>query len=103
MFRKLNSNKRKMGESSGATEKSSRTDLPCEGVVDDTPSSADPPIDPLFAQSTVSPSPVAASSPPLATGLPPLTPSRLSAGDSLLSSLSRDLMAVSFKIGRAHV
>ena len=100
MFRKLNSNKRKMGESSGATEKSSRADLPCEGVVDDTPSSVAPPIAPLVAQSTVPPSPVAASSPPLATGLPPLTPSRLSAGDSLLSSLSRDPMAVSFNLTR---
>lgn len=100
MFRKLNSNKRKMGESSGATEKSSRIDLLCEGVVGDTPSSVAPPIAPSVAQSTVSPSPVAASSPPLATGLPPLTPSRLSASDSLLSSLSRDPMAVSFNLAR---
>ena len=99
MFRKLNSNNRKMRESSGATEKSSRTDLPCEGVVDDTPSSVAPPIAPSVAQSTVPPSPVAASSPP-ATGLPPLTPSRLSACDSLLSSLSRDPLAVSFNLAR---
>jgi hypothetical protein len=100
MFRKLNSNKRKMGESSGATEQSSRTDLPCEGVVGDTPSSVAPPVAPPVSQSMVPPSPVAASSPPLATGLPPLTPSRLSAGDSLLSSLSRDPMAVSFNLAR---
>ena len=95
MFRKLNSNKRKMGESSGAIEKSSKTDLPCEGVVGDTPSSVAPPIVPPVSQSTVPPSPVAASSPPRATGLPPLTPSRLPAGDSLLSP-----MAVSFNLAR---
>ena len=100
MFRKLNSNKRKMGESSGATEQSIRTDLPCEGVVGDTPSSVAPPITPPVSQSTVLPSPVEASSPPRATGLPPLTPSRLSAGDSLLSSLSRDPLAVSFNLAR---
>ena len=91
MFRKLNSNKRKMGEISGATEQSSRTDPSCEGVVGDTPSSVAPPV----ARAVVPPSPVAASSPPPVTGLPPLNPSRLSAGDSLLSP-----MAVSFNLAR---
>lgn len=91
MFRKLNSNKSKMGESSGAAEQSSRTDPPCEGVVDDTPSS----VAPSVSRPVVPPSPVAASSPPPVTGLPPLTPSRLSAGDSLVSP-----MAVSFNLAR---
>ena len=99
MFRKLNSNKRKMGESSGATEKASRADPPSEGVADDTPSSVTPPTAPLVAQSAVPLSP-AATSPPLATGLPPLTPSRLSASDSLLSSAPRDPLAVSFNLAR---
>ena len=99
MFRKLNSNKRKMGESSGATEQSSRTDPPCEGVAGDTPSAA-PPVAPPVSRPMVPPSPVAASSPPLVTGLPPLTTSRLSAGDSLLQSLPRDPMAVSFNLAR---
>ena len=100
MFRKLNSNKRKMGESSGATEQSSRTDPPCEGVVGDTPSSVAPPVAPPVSRPMVPPPPVAASSPSLVTDLRPLTLSRLSAGDSLLSSPSRDPMAVSFNLAR---
>ena len=66
----------------------------------DTPSSVTPPVAPPVSQSMVPPSPVAASSPPLATGLPPLTPSKLSASDSLLSSLSRDPLAASFNLAR---
>ena len=59
--------------------------------MDDTPSSVAPPV----SRPVVPPSPVAASSPPPATGLPPLTPSRLSVGDSLVSP-----MAVSFNLAR---
>ena len=43
MFRKLNSNKRKMGESSGATVKASKAGPQSERVVDDPPSSVIPP------------------------------------------------------------
>ena len=91
MFRKLNSNKRKMGDGSGANEQSSRTDPPGEGVVGDTPSSAALPAAPPVSRPAVPPSPVAASSPLPATGLPPLTPSRLSAGDSLVSPMCASL------------
>ena len=99
MFRKLNYNKRKMGKSNGATEKASRADPSSKGVADDTPPSVAPPTAPLVVQSTV-PSSLVATSSPLATGLPPLTPSRLSACYSLLSSLSRDPLAVSFNLAR---
>ena len=95
MFRRLNSNKRKIGDCSGAHEQSDRTDPPCQGVVCDTPSSAAFPAVSPVSRPVVHPSPVAASSPPPATGLPPLTPSRLSAGDSLVSP-----MCVSLNLSR---
>ena len=99
MFRKLNSNKRKMGESSGASLKASRTDPQSEGVVNDSPSSVTPPTDAPVAQVAAPPS-SAGTPPPPTTGLPPLTSSRLSASDSLLSSAPRDPLAVSFNLAR---
>ena len=95
MFRRLNSNKRKIGDCSDAHEPSGRTSPPGEGVVGDTPSSATLPTAPPVSRPVVSPPPVATSSPPSATGLPPLTPSRLSAGDSLVSP-----MCVSLNLAR---
>ena len=97
MFRKLNSNKRKMGESSSATLKPSTMRPQSEGVVDDSPSSVTPPTAAPVAQAAVPPS--LAATPPT-TGLPPLTPSRLSASDSLLSSAPQDPLAFSFNLAR---
>ena len=102
MFRKLNSNKRKIGDCSGANERSSRTGPPGEGVVGATPSSAVLPAAPPVSRPVAPPSPVATSSPPSATGLPPLTPSRLSAGDSLVSPISFNLARQSLEFMHKH-
>ena len=91
MFRRLNSNKRKIGDCSGAHEQSDRTGPPGEGVVSDTPSSAALPAVSPVSRPGVSPSPVTTSSPSSVIGLPPLTPSRLSAGDSLVSPMCASL------------
>ena len=91
MFRRLNSNKRKIGDCSGAHEQSDRTGPPGEGVVGDTPSSAALPAVSPVSRPVASPSPVTTSSPPSSTGFPPLTPSRLSAGDSLVSPMCASL------------
>ena len=66
--------------------------------MDDTPSSVAPPV----SRPVVPLSPVAASSPPPATGLPPLTPSRLSAGDSLVSPISFNLARQSLEFMHKH-
>ena len=102
MFRKLNSNKRKMGDGSGANEQSSRTGPPGERVVGDTPSSAALPAAPPVSRPVAPPPPIATSSPPSATGLPPLTPSRLSAGDSLVSPVGFNLVRQSLEFMHKH-
>lgn len=100
MFRKLDSNKKKMRESSSATFKASKTGLQTEMVVDDSPSLDAPSslVAPV-AQATVPP-PRAAAPPPSSTGLPPLTLSRLSAFESLLPSAPRDPLAIATGLAR---
>ena len=91
MFRRLNSNKRKIGDCNDAHDPSGRTSPSGEGVVSDTPSSAALPAVSPISRPGASPSPVTTSSPSSAIGLPPLTPSRLSAGDSLVSPVCASL------------
>ena len=102
MFRRLNSNKRKIGDCSDAHEQSDRTGPPGEGVVGDTPSSAALPAVSPVPRPVASSSPVTTSSPSSAIGLPPLTPSRLSAGDSLVSPVGFNLVRQSLEFMHKH-
>ena len=101
MFRKLDSNKRKMGESSSVPLKANKTGPQTEVVVDDpslvTSSLTATPV----VQAVVSPS-SAVTPLPSSTGLPLLAPSGVSASDSLFLSAQRDPLAASFNLVRDH-
>ena len=99
MFRKLDSNKRKMGESSSAPLKASQTGPQTEVVVDDPSLVTSSPTATPVVQAVVSPS-SAVTPLPSSTGLPLLAPIRVSASDSLLPSARRDPLAASFNLAR---
>lgn len=85
MFRKFDSNKRKMGESSSVPLKASQTGPQTEVVADDPSLVTSSPTATPVVQAVVPPS-SAATPLPSSTGLPLLAPIRVSASDSLLPS-----------------
>ena len=99
MFWILDSNKRKMGESSNAPLKASKTGPHTEVVVDDPSLVTLSPTATTVVQAVVPPS-SAATPLPSSTGLPLLASSRVSASDSLLSSAQQDPLAASFNLAR---
>ena len=99
MFRKLDSNKRKMGESSSAPLKANKTGPQTEVVVDDPSLVTSSPTAAPVVQAVV-PLSLVATPLPSSTGLPLLAPIRVSASDSLLPSAQRGPLAASFNLPR---
>ena len=98
MFRRFDSNKRKMGESSSVPLKASQTGPQTEVVVDDPSLVTSSPTAAPVVQAVV---PLSSVTPlPSSTGLPLLAPIRVSASDSLLPSAQRDPLAASFNLAR---
>ena len=99
MFRKLDSNKREMGESSSIFLKANKAGPQTEVVVDDPSLVTSSPTATPVIQAVVLPS-SAATPLPSSTGLPLLAPIIVSASDSLLPSAQRGPLAASFNLAR---